>query len=373
MKIYVTPTHTTTSVRSLSTAILLIIVLLLPSVTFAATSRPTCSLDIRTVEGVTHVKNGTENIFQKKGSEIQILWNSTHAKTGVFEGRKKIARSGTSTIIVDRDEVFHYRFSSGTKKVTCAVAVHIASGSVAPSSRDSHASKPILRGTAEGVKKVYVALYKDGSTSTVFASKAIKVTKGKWKSKISKELSDGTYKVVIYAEKNLAPNIIGRETITVGKRIVEQTKTDAMLVVVPVPLLLGGTTRSGMTVPVSYLQIINVGKETTSLTGFTVQQTGSLTTDAIVGFTAVDDSESAHGTTENNSRAPLFKDGSAMVPLALTLLPGQTRLVTIKAVLGGNASVYLGTQLKIIVTGVETDAGVRNAFPIRGTTWTIGV
>lgn len=372
MKILFSQTNVPRSRYSVGIGLIILVVSLLPLVTFAASNRPVCTLDVRTVEGVVHIENDTADIFQKKGSEIQIVWASTHAKKGVFDGRKKIALSGTSTDIVDTNEVFSYRFSSGTKKVTCAVSVHVATASIQKTSLNSLSSKPTLKGTAEGVSSIYISIYKDRSTTTVFASKAIKVTNGKWKSKINNKLSDGKYKVVIYADKNSSSSIIGRETITIGKQIVDHTKIDVMLVVVPVPLLLGGTARNGMTVPVSYLQIINVGKETTSLTGFTVKQTGTLTTDAIVGFTAVDDSERVHGRADNSTGAPLFKDGSATVPLALTLLPGQTRLVTIKAVLGGTASVYVGTQLKIIVTGIETEAGVRNAFPIRGTTWTIG-
>lgn len=240
-------------------------------------------------------------------------------------------------------------------------------------SLNSLSSKPTLKGTAGGASSLFISVYKDGSTTTVFASKAIKVTKGKWKSKIATKLTDGKYKVVIYADKNSPSTIIGRETITIGTQIVDHARTDAMLVVVPVPLLLGGTARSGMTVPVSYLQIINLGKETTSLDGFTVKQTGTLSTDAIVGFVAVDDSETAHGNVDNTSDKPLFKDGSATVPLELSLLPGQTRLVTIKAILGERASHSPGMQLKINITGIVTDAGVRNTFPIRGTTWTMSL
>lgn len=144
------------------------------------------------------------------------------------------------------------------------------------------------------------------------------------------------------------------------------------LTVESIPLLSGGDARGGATVPVSYLYIVNTGKGKVSLNGFWVKQNGSASTKAVIGLTAVDDKEIAHGAVGGSEGGTPFSNGVAFVPLNITFTPGQERLFTIKAMLTSNVSSYAGTQLKIDVTGVESNASEKGAFPIRGTTWTIG-
>lgn len=144
------------------------------------------------------------------------------------------------------------------------------------------------------------------------------------------------------------------------------------LFVESVPLLSGGIARAGTSVPVSYLYLRNTGKDYTTLTGFWVTQNGSASTKAVIGFTSVDDKEIAHGATGGSEGTTPFKNGSAFVPMDIVFTPGQERLFTIKAILTSDVSSYAGTQLKIDVTGVESNAQESGVFPIRGTTWTIG-
>jgi len=51
--------------------------------------------------------------------------------------------------------------------------------------------KPSISGTAEDLKKVYVTVSKDGVTKPVL-SKSVKVSKDKWKTKVSKHPKDGS-------------------------------------------------------------------------------------------------------------------------------------------------------------------------------------
>ncbi len=143
------------------------------------------------------------------------------------------------------------------------------------------------------------------------------------------------------------------------------------LVVESVPLLSGGTARAGTSVPVSYLYIRNTGKENARLEGFWVKQNGSASTKAVIGLTSVDDKEIAHGSVGGSEGSTPFKDGLAFVPIEIMFTPGQERLFTIRAILTDDVSSYAGAQLKIDVTGVESNASEKGTFPIRGTTWTI--
>ncbi|QQR82780.1 hypothetical protein IPJ70_01575 [Candidatus Campbellbacteria bacterium] len=143
------------------------------------------------------------------------------------------------------------------------------------------------------------------------------------------------------------------------------------LIIESVPLLSGGTAHAGTSVPVSYLYIRHTGKENAKLEGFWVKQNGSASTKAVIGFTSVDDKEIVHGSIGGNEGTAPFKDGSAFVPMNITFTPRQERLFTIRAVLTDDVSSYTGTQLKIDVTGIESNAQEKGTFPIRGTTWTI--
>ncbi|MDD4989381.1 MAG: hypothetical protein PHV42_03060 [Candidatus Pacebacteria bacterium] len=140
-----------------------------------------------------------------------------------------------------------------------------------------------------------------------------------------------------------------------------------------VPLLSGGIVHAGKSVPISYLQITNVGTEPAYLRGFFVKQNGSAPDLAIIGLTTVDDRGASRGFAGGIEGSTPFKDGLAFAPITNGgFAPGQMRLFTIKAMLTKNVSFYLGEQLMIDVASIDTNATmVSGQFPIRGTTWTI--
>lgn len=150
------------------------------------------------------------------------------------------------------------------------------------------------------------------------------------------------------------------------------SSTATTLKVKLVPLLSGGVARAGASVPVSYLQITNTGQGSATLTGFTIKQNGSAPAEStIIGLTTVDDKGDLRGSIGGTEGTALFTNASALAPVNITLAPGQMRLFTIKAKLSININAYIGQQLMIDVTSIDTNAKVEGNFPIRGTTWTI--
>lgn len=144
------------------------------------------------------------------------------------------------------------------------------------------------------------------------------------------------------------------------------------LAVQGIPLLTGGEIHAGQTVPISYLQITNVGTNGTVLKGFRLSQQGSAPDEVIIGLSTVDDQGGSRGSVGGNEAAKLFiKNGSALAPTDAYFVPGQMRLFTIKAMLSHQVSSHVGTQLTIVVSSVESEATTQGTFPISGTTWTI--
>ena len=141
--------------------------------------------------------------------------------------------------------------------------------------------------------------------------------------------------------------------------------------VADVPLLSGGNAFGGMSVPVSYIQVTNTGKNATSLRGFKMTQQGSAPGLSVVGFSIIDDKGGSSGFTGGVVGSTPFVNGSATALSDATLLPGQRKLFTIRAIMASTLSGYRGTQLKLDVSGVETEATVSGTFPIRGTTWVL--
>ncbi len=351
---------------------LTLLLALVPFSSRAESTKPSCELQVTTKNGTTTVKK-TEDILLVQGDTMHITWSSAHAQTATMGNGRIIPLSGTATKTPSKTATYSYRFSSGNARVTCAVTAHIVTGDFTDSSLTTKLSKPTISGTAEGTKSVRVIIYKEGSERVLYTSNVIRVKDGEWKAKISKKLVDGVYNVVLLGDKNLELNTITRETLTIGKNVkapVATEKSDTTLVVIPVPLLIGGTARGGSSVSVSYLQVINIGKESATLSGFSMKQNGTAKEESITGFTVSDDSSSFRGATEVGN---IFNNGLAFVPIQVPFAPGQTRLFTIKAILKSDVTPYLGTQLKIDVAGVRATAQLKNAFPIRGTTWTIGL
>ncbi len=347
----------------------LIFTVLTPRATNATSNKLTCSLSVTTPIGETAM-HAEKSVLLKKGDVIEIEWESANAKKAVDGNGDAIELSGSATSSPQKNTTYSYRFSSGSKKVTCTVSVVIASGSITKSSLSSDASKPTLSGKATGVKTVQVAVYKEGTTKPLYTSKTIKVKRGSWKVKVSKKLPDGTYDVVLRGPKDIALNTLATDTLVIGDE--RDTTSATTLVVKSVPLLSGGVARAGSLVAVSYLQVINIGKETATLKNFTLKQNGSAGTQSIITLTSTDDSGTAKSSIGGIVGETPFKHGIASVPTNATIAPGETRLFTLKANLVGNVSSYIGEQLMLDVTGVTANASVKGTFPIRGTTWTIG-
>ncbi len=152
--------------------------------------------------------------------------------------------------------------------------------------------------------------------------------------------------------------------------IIEEGPTT--LSVSSVPLLWGGTASAGSSVAISYLKVVNIGKASTTLKGFLLQQNGSAPGEAVIGLSTVDDNGEPRGLSGGKEGSTPFKKGVAYAPAHAVFAPGQMRLFTIKAIMSNNLSAYVGTQLKIDVTGVDANATINGSFPMRGTTWTLG-
>lgn len=143
------------------------------------------------------------------------------------------------------------------------------------------------------------------------------------------------------------------------------------LTIQSVPLLSGGVVHAGQSVPISYLEIINIGTSSAQLTGFWVKQNGSASTDSVVGLSTVDDKGGSQGLIRGAEGSALFTNGLAFAPTDTFFSPGQMRLFTIKAILAPDVTAYTGTALMIDVASIQTTATVEGNFPIRGTTWAI--
>ncbi|CAN5733760.1 hypothetical protein BH11PAT2_BH11PAT2_07300 [soil metagenome] len=138
-----------------------------------------------------------------------------------------------------------------------------------------------------------------------------------------------------------------------------------------IPLLSGGNARAGTTVPVSYLQITNVGTTTVKLSGFKLKETGSAPDVSIIGLHTVDEKGGSRGSIGGSEATTPFVNGLAEAPTSAILAPGQMKLFTVKVQLSINAGQYMNTQVIIVVTGLDATATTRGSFPIPGTTWTI--
>jgi len=243
------------------------------------------------------------------------------------------------------------------------------------SSLTSNSAKPTITGTACGTKTVKLTLFKEGTTKTYYKKTNIRVKNDRWRVKISKKLADGVYDIKVTGTKGEARRVTASGQLVVGKKSKESknsAKSATTLAIGSVPLLFGGTARAGANVPVSYLQITNIGKETANLKGFWVKQNGSASTQSVIGLTVIDGSGGSKGAIGGTEGSTPFKNGLAFVPTDSIFAPGQMRVFTIKAVMSSNVSAHLGKQLNIAVTSVDTTASPKGPFPIPGATWTIG-
>ncbi len=255
---------------------------------------------------------------------------------------------------------------SSATTVNSGAAMQIDSSSLSTSML-----KPTISGTATGMKKVKVTIRKEDSTKILFKKSGIKVKDGIWRVKVSKKLVEGDYIVSV-------SGVVDRKAVTVDETLIISNGTvqsaatsKSTLAVGSIPLLSGGTARAGSTVPVSYLQITNTGKELISLKGFSLAQNSLVSIQSVIGFTSVDDRGDSRGSVGGVEGSVVFKNGQAYVPANTVLAPGEMRLFTIKAMLSANVSAYIGQQLALDVISVDSNSAIKAVFPIRGTTWTI--
>jgi hypothetical protein len=252
-------------------------------------------------------------------------------------------------------------------------------GTIDATTLTTTSSKPTIKGTADGAKTITITVKKEGSTATYYKSHMTSVHSGKWSAKIWKDLSNGTYDLTVTGgSKTLATGKLAVGTSAAGSVTSTAPASSAMtpaattLVVSSVPLLFGGTAHMSAAVPVSYLQITNIGKVPATLKGFWIKQNGSAPTTSVIGLSTVDDKGGSRGAVGGFEGNAPFVNGAAYAPTAVTvLLPGEMKLFTIKTQLTSNIASYLGKQLVIDVTGIDTNAAVQGTFPIHGTTWSI--
>ena len=236
-------------------------------------------------------------------------------------------------------------------------------------------TKPVISGEANNVKSVRINIYKEGVKKPIYKGKSAKVKSGEWSTKVHKAIPNGTYDIVLYGPKGVEKNTLATSTLvidTTGKNKKFSKKVDTTFVVEALPLLTGGSAKQSTSVPVSYLQVTNIGKNAGVVKGFWLKQNGGASANAVIGLTTVDDSGLLKGSVGGTEDATPFKDNVAYVPVPdVTIGAGQMKLFTIKAGIAANVTSYLGTQLMIDVTGIDTNAKTRASFPIRGTTWNI--
>ncbi len=363
-----------TLVRTIpSTSILIFALSLLcvPFLTNAAAARPTCTLTAETTGG-TYSTTRKADVLLIKGESVTISWKSADATMGERGNGDTLSLSGTATHAPQKTSTYSHHFSNGNLRVTCAISVHVVSGEFTESTLATKSTKPTLSGKASGTKSVQIQIFKEGSEKSLFVSKSIPVKNGMWKTKLTKSLSKGAYDIVLLGEKGVELNTIAKETLTIGTVTKATQKTSGTIVAVSVPLLSGGIARGGASVALSYLQIVNTSKEAATIQGFTIKQSGSASTDTITELKISDDSGSYTNSIQGNGTTPLFKNGTAFIPIQVGLAPGQMRLFTLRATVANTVTAHIGKQLKIDVVGVDTSAQVTSKLPIRGVTWTFG-
>lgn len=338
----------------------------------AASSKTSCEVTVTNPRGETELrKKGT--VLAKAGDTITIEWQSKNAKKATDEKGDTIALSGTKTLTVDKETTYGFKFANGSKKADCSVTLQIASASIDADTLTTTATKPTLSGEAKGVRTVQMLIENDNG-KRVFKSKNIRVKKGEWKVKITKSLAEGTYQVTVLGDKKAKLNELVTKPLTVLSKDSSGSSVKVKggaLSVSAVPLLFGGSASAGASVPVAYIKVVNTGKDATVIRGFDLKQNGSAPTDVVIGFATSDDKGGSRTTVGGVEGMKHFKNNVAFVPLVATIEPGQLRIFTIKAILSKMSGAYSGKQLMLDVSGISSDASVKAALPIRGTTLTL--
>jgi len=335
-----------------------------PLAASAASTKVSCSLTVYTPRGEVQVTKA--DVLVKEGNEVRIAWNSTNAKKAT-SAKDAIALSGSEIVTASKSTTYTYTFSNGSRRATCSVGLVVASGSITVTSLSTDASKPILQGTASGIKTVQVTI-KNADDDTVYR-KELKIKKGKWEAKVTKSLPVGSYEVTLSGPKKLKLNEFERSYLNVLEK--DSSTAPGTLSASGLPLLMGGNVSPGSSAPVAYIKVSNTGKTTASIEGFKLVENGTAPDDLVIGFSTSDDKGGSRTTIGGTEGTKQFKNGSVTVPLAATILPGEIRIFTIKAILSRYSGSSAGTQLKIDVAGVTGKSSVKGTYPIRGTTLTL--
>lgn len=338
-----------------------------PFAASASTPKPTCDITVTTPQGeVTISKSG--KIFIRSGEKLTLAWESSNAKTAKDTNGDAIPLASTTVTFPTQDMSYTYTFSAGSKKATCTLFTVVASGNIDADSLTGASTKPTLTGTAEGTKSVYIEI-SDAHGSSVFKSKEIKTTGGKWSVKLTKSLAKGEYSVTVYGDKAYDLNELATGSLFVG--MAGTASGSGSFSASAIPLLSGGTAAPGNLVPISYLKLVNTGKATTTLPGVWLKQSGSAPVSTVIGFSTVDDKAVLRTSVGGIEGVTPFKDGLVYVPLNATFAPGQFRIFTIKAQVSRNLVGSIGSTLMLDVASLDTTGTVAGTFPIRGTTWTL--
>lgn len=334
----------------------------------AATGAPTCML-IVTTEGKTTFVQGTKELEVSPGSKVQIAWGSSGATqtTNSFSGGLSGFREDTPT----ETKTYTFTFNNGGAQTTCSVTALIGGkASIDSKSLSTTSSKPTLRGSTSEYERVVIEIRKEGETKAFFKSKTIRVRNDSWSAKVTKSLKDGIYDVTVLGKTGTSTTSIATGRLVVGDNVSAQT-SNAAFKVGTIALLSGGEAKRGTTIPVSYLQITNVGKEQGTLRGFWLKQYGGADMRAVIGLVVVDDRGGSRGYAGGVEGSTPFKNNVAFAPTNAVFAPGERKLFTIKAVLSTDVSAYVGSDIKLSVTSVDSNGAASGAYPISGTTWYI--
>lgn len=359
-----------TTIQSKKTllALGLFVALSIPSITQAAYTGPVCVIWTQTSSGSV-VAAGESEVMLNKGEDITMYWLSANATAAENNTGDSIPVSGKTVKSPTKKTTYTYTFSRGSREMECSVVVHPVDVTVNKSTLSTLSTKPTISGTAKDTKTVSFEIFKTGVKKPVYESETIKVVDGDWKHKLTDTLPKGSYSLVLYGTDGLALNTVSKQALTIGSTVSADTGAST-IVVESIPLLNGGVAKENQVVTLSYLQVLNVGLQPVTITGIKMKQTGTASTDAIVSLIAVDDTEVYKKQVGNIGNSP-FVSGEALIPITLTIKPKETRLFTLKALLGSDLSDWSGDTVKMVVSGVNSRSAIKGTFPIRGVTWTI--
>lgn len=333
----------------------------------AATVDPACTLYIIHNGQVSETKSEI-TIPVAKNDFIGLIWYGMNVSSAVDSDAKTVPTLGAQIILPTSDESYAYTFSNGTKNVTCSLDIEVISGSVSNKSTAKSDEKFALTGKVEGVSKAVLAFYGPGATTPVYTTNAVTIKNKKFTFKMPKALRDDTYRIVLQTT-DVKPIVLATSTITVGKpKPVAQTT----LVVQTVPLLSGGVVKVGRGVAVAYLQVINVGTTPAQLTEFVFNQVGTAPTTAIAGVSINDELGLSKGSVGNMVSGTPFVGSKVVVPVPVTLAAKESRLFTVRAVVGANAVANIGQTMSISLQSITGNTKIQSIMPVNSVIWTIG-